>query len=75
MIIFIIKLKIIDIVQENINTMGLDGYKVSLKIGNFQNYIVLSIWAPDYKSDNKETTEYYKLIKLIFKKANLEDWL
>lgn len=71
----ILKLKFQKIILENEDNTGLDGYQVSLTVGNFQNNLCLYLWSPENLANSPNTNEAVAIIREIVKKADLEKWL
>jgi hypothetical protein len=63
-----------EIISNSEDVMGMDGTSLKITIGSHQNNIVLNIWSPDYKSEERRTGHLNAIIEELFKKIGLEEW-
>ena len=63
-----------EIILKNEHITGTDGVDVEISIGNFQNNIILQVWSPGYKPDERNLEELLSILKDIFVKIGLEQY-
>lgn len=64
-----------EIVKNSMDVMGMDGSDINISIGNPQNYYSLNLWSPDNSEKQRKTEEVNKILREVFKKADLLEWL
>jgi hypothetical protein len=64
-----------EIILNNENIIGADGNTISITIGTHQNNLKITLWNPDYKSEERKTDVISTIINELFLKAGLEELL
>jgi hypothetical protein len=64
-----------EVVINSEGVVGSDGRNVKITIGSRQNNVTVSVWSPGYNTQERKMDVIYELIKEVFIKTGLEEWL
>lgn len=62
-------------ILNNENIVGADGNTISITIGTHQNNLKITLWDPEYKSEERKTDVISAIIHELFLKIGLEELL
>jgi len=65
-------INLIKIIQENKNTIGLDGSNIIIEYGSFQYFMSINVWNP--RNTKGEVEKINEIVLEVFKKANVDQW-
>jgi hypothetical protein len=71
----IINIDFKEILLNNESIVGLDGRNIKIIVGTSQNNLILNLWSPGYKSEERKTEVLYSIIQELFFRAGLGEWL
>jgi hypothetical protein len=70
----LIKLNYKEIIENNNDSIGLDGTSVDIKLSGYLADVSIDVWSPDYDTEERKLSELNQVIKDIFTKAGILEW-
>jgi hypothetical protein len=71
----IVHLPFEEIITKSKNLIGADGTTIKIKIGAPAAKLELTVWTPNHRAEERKTEELNAILKELFTKAGLEQWL
>jgi hypothetical protein len=71
----ILSLDFAEIIINSEKIVGADGNTIGITIGTHQNNVKITLWSPDYKPKERKTEVINDIIRDLFLKIGLEEWL
>jgi hypothetical protein len=68
------KLNYKEIIENNDDSIGLDGTSVEIKLGSSLADVSIDVWSPDHDTEERKLSELNQVIKDIFIKAGIIEW-